>query len=56
MIDTIHKGIVASMIALFLFIGATIIEVAITIWAFKRFGGCPMIERERSERKKNCAC
>ena len=51
MIDTVHKGIVALLIGFVCFIGATIIEVAITIWAFKRFGGCPMIERERSERK-----
>ena len=51
MIDNVHKGILAGVIGFVLFIGATIIEVTITIWAFKKFGGCPMIERERSERK-----
>ena len=46
MIDT-HKGILAVVIGIVCFIGATIIEVGITIWAFKKFGGCPMMDEHK---------
>ena len=44
MTDKIHSGVITGIIAFILFIGATIIEIMITIWAFKKFGGCPMRE------------
>jgi len=45
MVDPKSNSIVTTgIIAFILFIGATIIEVMITIWAFKKFGGCPMRE------------
>jgi hypothetical protein len=48
MVDNkLSHGLVASIIGLVLFIGATIIEIAITIWAFKKFGGCPLMDEHR---------
>ena len=46
--DKIHNGILAGIVAVVLFIGAAIIEVLITIWAFKKFGGCPLMDEHSS--------
>ena len=35
------------VIGFFLFIGAAIIEVFITIWAFKKYGGCPIMDKQK---------
>jgi chromate transport protein ChrA len=45
--NVVHKGALGLLIAFVLFIGATIIEVAITIWAFKKYGGCPMMDKHK---------
>ena len=42
------KWIVGAIIALACFLAGAIVDAFITVWVFKRYGGCPFIDKKKA--------